>query len=967
MRSMMLRAVLVPSLALACVAGGCAEKEVDDRPAAPERPVIDEPEVPLAVEADPDPEATLSRPVEGVVTGPDGRPERGVKVSLFRLTSPWPEAKRQILETVTTGPTGSFRFGTERGPDLLVEAEHVRFAKTSLLVPTEGPGLDLEMPRGFSVSGIVLDRNGQPVPNADVFLEPSNWDMRRAQSIETDSGGRFRFTGVKAGVVRLKARHPLYQPAVLPSVIVGARGSSEARGFDFGGRRGRGWRRGRGGHTLRVVENSLVLVGEVSTTDDPPRPIAGAVVMALPNTWLRGLYVPTEAVTDESGKFQLEGLGPGNLRVEVRHPEYSTTGRLVALRSPTLPLSIEMGPRSRVFGRLTAGEEPLPEGVTLLLQNTASEQGRTPVAPDGTFELPGTFSAGPALLEIDGGVMAFTRTASRDVGITVEESASTELNLDVIPPSIVEGLVRNADGDPVKGAMIFIGRQHQKLPAPDKLVAVSDDQGQYRIQGLPMGSINVRVDHRDFADRALSIEVPSPGEVLRAPDIVLLTGGRIVGRVTREARDAQRPRPPRPLPGALVTANVGSGFEVVAVSQPPNGEFVLQDLAPGSYRVRARYFSLPVAIGQGALTVEAGETTGPVELRFSAGRTISGTVVDLDGEPMGNAAVTVAGTGGAVTYTDSSGSFQLEAPRREVELQAYSEDFSVRTSQTAPLGEDQVQLQLETVPSGSVTAKVRGLPGNRAITGGILRVTPLPELDGTPPPSYARPIRSRWIEMSDSVLRLPTYPAGRSRLMLQSHGYGPLVQEVDVAPGGALDLGQILLEPGNTVRCRVVDSEGNPVRGATAFLGDEVDWNAFETQIPETVSDAEGRFELRGVTPYSRTLSVYAPSHAMTTVELSIPQDILRQEPLTIDLQRGSVIAVEVEDRDGNPWEMSAVLLSLEGSIIAQAFTDDEGRVLFEHRAKGSYEVLLFGSQDVSQRVVVEETDRVYTVSLKGN
>jgi hypothetical protein len=865
-----------------------------------------------------------------------------VRVTLHRVLSPWPELRSTEIDAVTTESLGEFSFGTSRGPALMLFVEHAEYAREWVLADEEDPRLTVRMTPGFEVSGIVLGPDGDPVPDCTVVLEPGSWDTRRAESVTTDRRGAFRLPRVHAGIARVSARHRLYQPAILPAVTVGA---SE-------------------GLRLHFRESSLVLSGKVVTTDNPPRPVSGAEVRGLPNTWNGSLFLPQKTTTDAGGEFSLEGLGPGNLRVEVRHRDLSTTARVVTMGPSTQPLQLEMATRSRVHGQLT-GNALLANprgrslnGWELVLTNTVGEQARTSVGTDGSFEFPGTFSAGPASLDIVRGSLAFASTSSRDLVILVEESITPRLDLPVVLPSIVEGLVRNEGGEPIAGARILIGSRHQKLPAPHwpgKLVAVTGAAGRFRIRGLPVGQVSARIQHDDHATWAMSLAVPAPGETGQVPDIVLARSGGIFGRVTLEDG--------RALAGALVSATLGTST-VVEVSGP-DGRYRLRDLSPGRYRLRALYSTLPVALADEAVQVESGAVEGPIPLLFPAGRTIVGIVQDAEGHPLEDAVVTVSGTGGALILTDSSGRFHVQVPRRQLELQAYSSDFSVHTAKIVGLEEDQVTLRLETAPSGTLVARVRGLPGNRPVPGGIIRATPIPPSPGAPP-SRTTPIRSQWVEMRDGVLHLPGFPAGRSLLVLQCQGYGPFVREITVAPREELDLGQILLEPGNRVLGLVTGADGKPVPGAEVFLGTEIDREQFEAPS-ETTTDAEGLFEVQGVTPDSRTLVIVAPGYATRTVELRIPQDIIRREPLAVSLDRGSSIQVKVFDVEGRPWEMSVVFLKLDGFMLPGLLTDEDGLATFEYRSPGTYEVTLFGSTGVSEEVIVgEDSQRVYQVVLRG-
>ncbi|HIE72453.1 MAG TPA: carboxypeptidase regulatory-like domain-containing protein, partial [Planctomycetes bacterium] len=101
------------------------------------------------------------------------------------------------------------------------------------------------------------------------------------------------------------------------------------------------------------------------------------------------------------------------------------------------------------------------------------------------------------------------------------------------------------------------------------------------------------------------------------------------------------------------------------------------------------------------------------------------------------------------------------------------------------------------------------------------------------------------------------------------------------------DLGEVLLEPGSTLRGMVRDADGNVVSGAMVLLGQETDFDLF---APSVRSDEDGIFTIRGVTSWSNDLVVRSPGFAANTISLQLPGDVLSGKPLAITLERGATI-----------------------------------------------------------------------------
>ena len=148
--------------------------------------------------------------LKGRVLEPDGRPLAGALIqfkSKATGTGPpsWSESQVMLegVETVRTGPDGTFETPRELDPKLLYRAEVVAAgmarAQTDWLAPpsTSFADLTLRRTRGLrAVSGRVVDRAGEPVAGA--VVSQSGDGPRPTRSV-TDAEGRFRVDGVLDG------------------------------------------------------------------------------------------------------------------------------------------------------------------------------------------------------------------------------------------------------------------------------------------------------------------------------------------------------------------------------------------------------------------------------------------------------------------------------------------------------------------------------------------------------------------------------------------------------------------------------------------------------------------------------------------------------------------------------------------------------------------------------------------------
>ena len=872
--------------------------------------------------------------VAGIVFGPEGAPQPGVKVSLYRAQSPG----TKLVDTSLTSDEGRFSFREPRGPGLSVVAKRSGLARVEMEASELDPEVVVRMEHGFVVEGFVKNPAGDYVTNCTVILEPVAFSAHRAVSARTKRGGKFVFRDVPAGGARLTARHPGFRPATIPSIEVGI---PKVHPLQF------------------PSEHEIVLSGVVMKAGAEAEPVAGAVVRALPSSWNSHLFLPVEAKTDNKGYFELYGLGSGNLRIEVHHESHSTRVRTVGVRDETPDMQFELVPRSAFAGRLVG--HSIRSGTELEISQPGEVHARTAVEVEGRFEFEGTLSAGSAELKLVDSDLCFAESGSRWLTVQIEEGGSTLLDLDVTPASVIRGVVQNSAGQPLEAVRVLWEQPTDGPLAPLRLLAVTDKKGAYEVLGLPrafgaglLGNSRFVYRRYGFAVGELTFAGAAPGGELDLDPVVLVRPGSISGRVMRHGKG---------IAGAVAFTGFGRA-EVQRQVTGPDGSFVLRDLRPGGYRVKARYGTMALASSDNIVEVTAGAEVGPIELRFLAGRTITGRVVTPDGAAIDDAVIIVRGLRGSAFYSGADGEFTLEVPREDVELQVFADvELNVQTTVLVPISKtDEVVIELPMVRWGAVRAKVFGLPGNKPLAGGILRLDPRDGPIGDPVRDRQRKVLARWVPMNGGVLDLQRFPAGNTRLTLHCPGYAPLVREVSVAPDELVNLDTVLLEPGAYVRGVVSDTTDVPVADARVHLGDELD---LATAPPEAAAftDAEGRFTLQGVSANAARLVVSAKGYATVTRTLSLPEDLLRSEPLQVVLDRGSSITVFVENKRRDK-ELSFVILKKSGQRVASRWTDRDGRVTFEHRNPGTYEIDVLGEADAVRELDVLEEGKVYEVRI---
>lgn len=895
--------------------------------------------VPVVVAPQQDPAVAPVDGVRGIVLRPDGTPAAGARVTLWSLRAAWPAPDRDELESAITGNDGAFRFRSLPGTCQHLSCEHPYFAGDDIEVRPEVAAHELRLRGGFRVVGLVQADGGRNVRGATVALEPQSGESQQPIVVGVDETGRFLVDNVPRGNWRLVARHPDWQPAVLPGAAVGA---SQLL-------------------VLQLRSPALELGGRVEA-GQPPRPVDGAQVRAWPQGSSGG--VPVQAVTDADGRFVLRGLARGPLRVDVMHPAHSTSSRVVAVDGAAAPVAIELGPRSRVRGQLrpaSPGVLASAGNLELVLRSRSGELQSTVVFPDGTFEFAQPVSAGVATLVVHGATCSFARSGESSMTVRIEEGADSTLQMDVVSSSVVRGRILDGSGAPASGVKLYVrfgdqlttrlrdagsalldrdlrrlGDQFTRVADVEleQLVAVSAADGTWAVRGLASGSLLVRTERPGYASHRFRVSVPRAGEGGDAGDQYLPPPCVLSGRVVRGDRGVA---------GAVLTASSG-GASATTVSAT-DGSYRFEDLPPGTYRVRARWANI-AASASAAVAVAPGKDAEDVTVEFPAGRTVPGTVRSNDGRPVEGATVVVVGGLGAPVISDEQGRFELELPNADCELRVFLGETSAETTVRLGATQAEADIRLAVAPTMLVRGTVRVLPTRRSPRGVLLRCEP-----------FGRPAEriDRWVDLDAGQLRYPWFPAVPCRLEVWCEGFVPHVREVDL-PDGELDLGEVLLEPGSSFACMVVDDAGKPVPDCLVFAGRDGDQSLY---LPATRTDAQGRVVVSGISSASRTIVVAAPGHARFQFDLSIPRDIVRREPMVVRVQPGATIEVSGAGAAG-----SLVALLLGGRVVATADVGLDGIATFSNQPPGDYEAQLIDGIGRSARFEVRRGQRSIRVEL---
>ncbi len=158
--------------------------------------------------------------VRGTVSGSDGKPVAGARVTLGNATSAMPDnpftrvlseqlrsASRKRAVSTADGTwqiqgvlAGSYKVSAEHNDYSAAESSEISSdGKSEVVVPV------LTMSRGGTIKGIVKRKDGAPDPQATVMISSSEPGVMWSRSVTTSSDGSYEVRGLKAGGYRLVA------------------------------------------------------------------------------------------------------------------------------------------------------------------------------------------------------------------------------------------------------------------------------------------------------------------------------------------------------------------------------------------------------------------------------------------------------------------------------------------------------------------------------------------------------------------------------------------------------------------------------------------------------------------------------------------------------------------------------------------------------------------------------------------
>lgn len=432
-----------------------------------------------------------------VVWDEDGSPAAGIRLELRHSAAsefrerPRATSDAEGLALIGALAPGRARLSADRGG--LVE----------LVLERGANEVELRIPLGLIVSGVVLDEREEPVPDAELWIASRRNDSDTGQWVgHAREDGSFSLRSIEPDRV-LSARAP---------------GHTAALGVQV-----------RGAPGDHVIANLLLgsagyrVSGIVRGSDGEP--ISGALVMLGymrgPSNMLRGALAAGHPInlvhTDEKGLFEADGVGR-NQPVWAIAEGFSVWHEDVLFSEPETWIEIELQRPASIEGivRQEDGSPASDVSVQAYQPGIDNRPGmvyagptwgpaRTYTAADGSFLLP-RVRPGPVTL------YARDYDDRRETSLSLELDAGQRFTWDPVlgDGREIQGVIRDEEGNPLEGLEVYASAQAETRHS---LETVSTDrQGAFRLEHAVRDEYQLRIqDPRADLHTPLIVDGVEPG------------------------------------------------------------------------------------------------------------------------------------------------------------------------------------------------------------------------------------------------------------------------------------------------------------------------------------------------------------------------------------------------------------------------------------------------------------------------
>lgn len=876
------------------------------------------------------------------------------------LAGAWVWRPQQAGDFSRTDAAGSYSLPGRAEPPTMLSAaaqDHV-----PLLERTSAAGSlpTLALVPAGSIAGRVVDGERRPVADVEITLtleadggapgmarfQPGGWVTTR-----TSARGEFHAPGVAAGErYRLEWRKAGFAPG--KKALEPLEASEKRAGIEL------------------VLEPGHKALGRVTDTAD--QPIAGASIRLLPvpeeardrfrRRGARDAEGATDSLTDGEGRFEAAGLSAGRWDLAVEAEGFAPVtvpGVVIAAETAVVDLGTVIlaagatleGRVRNPSGQLIEGAEirtfetggmPFIPAMAIVQSNDAPARARSDA--EGRFRVGGLAPG-----------VAVSLVVSRDGFIATAlpgiEPPSSSVEVVLQPASRISGRVLDPERRPVVEAAVMSRAAEGGLAGSSMpVVARSDAEGNFEIEGVQPGRVEVSVRAQGFQDFTLAgLEVPTD-KTVEGLELVLTRGAVVEGTVVDDAGN--------PLVGVAIQVLDPREGEFSRRSPRAqtdgDGRYSIANAVPGPRSVEAKLEGYDRAVRD----VEIKPGVNRVDLVLGSGVEVAGRVVDGAGAGLAGATVKLGSTQGfrfsasaPETTSAADGGFRFTGvPAGDYALSAEKTGYAA-TRAEQPLevrAQPMSGLELVLTTGATVHGAIRGLPFEEL---GRLRVLGVGK-------------GGVIVGQVDYEGRYEVAPVGGGEWVItaQIEGGGRTVAEsVIIEPGVAEVERDLVFKEGFTLSGVAVRQGGEVIAGAPLLVHGKIDGPP-----THTATRHDGTFRIEGLENGVYTVTLLAFGTGLTySQDVEVEGDTEVQLEIRVGRVRGRVL----EGEGGRGLQGARVRLAAVDQEVAfpglGVESDGAGNFDLGEVMAGRWRVLAEKAGYATAAVAIEVEDVVDSLELR--